>query len=35
MIRALVEDLIELTCLAAFLSGMAVLAHSGFGPWFT
>jgi hypothetical protein len=31
MLRALIEDLIELSCLAAFLSGIAVLAHPGFG----
>jgi hypothetical protein len=35
MIRALIEDLIELSCLAIFLSGIAVLAQPGFGAWFS
>jgi hypothetical protein len=35
MIRALMEDLIELAFLVAFLSGVAVLAQSGVGPWLT
>jgi hypothetical protein len=34
MVRALIEDLIELACLGAFLSGVAILAHPGFGLWF-
>ncbi len=35
MVRALVEDLIELVCLAAFLSGVAALAHHGAASWLT
>lgn len=33
MLRALLEDLVELTCLVAFLSGVAVLANPVLGAW--
>jgi hypothetical protein len=33
MMRALVEDLVELACLGIFLSGMAVLASPGLVAW--
>ncbi len=33
MVRALFEDVIELACLAAFLSGVAILANPGTTAW--
>ena len=33
MLRTLVEDVVELACLAVFLTGVAVLSWSGAGPW--
>lgn len=33
MMRALIEDLVELACLGVFLSGMAMLASPGLGAW--
>jgi hypothetical protein len=33
MVRAMIEDLVELACLAVFLSGIAMLAHFGAAGW--
>ncbi len=33
MLRILVEDGVELLCLAAFLSAVATLAQPGFAGW--
>lgn len=33
MVRALVEDAVELLCLGAFLAGLAALASHGLAHW--
>ncbi len=33
MMRALIEDALELSCLAAFIAGVAALAQPGLGAW--
>ncbi len=34
MVRNFIEDALELTCLAAFLAGVAVLAHPALRAFF-
>ena len=31
--RMLIADFVELSCLAAFLTGVACMAHPAFGLW--
>ncbi len=33
MLRALIEDAVELSCLAAFLAGLAALVQPALAPW--
>lgn len=34
MVRNMIEDAVELACLAAFLAGIAVLAHPALSAFF-
>lgn len=33
MVRAMIEDVVEVMCLAAFLAGMATMAQPGLVAW--